>query len=554
MLGEVLLTGLESALQATAHVFIICAGGALCQKHLSLESRKGLSGLVMRLFLPCLLISRVSPTATAENLVSWWPVIVFCLTYSAVGTLIGAAIGILLRRFLWPELTWAHLRFIMTGCAFSNNTSIPLALLTSLVQTSDFYASEFDDEEEALEQGTAYIMLYTLCISVVRWTVGYWLLDIDKSELYHFLQDSPAPEDVKETIESTLQDSPSEVAYRPSDRSSIPFISAGTIGDMITSSSREASASGTSPGCREHEMVPIPPLVCARTPTDHGASDGSVAWHPLDISRLTTSRDGGENPTNDHDVLPCSQPAKSEHVHNDHHTKDLSENEGCEPEIDKASPSLSWKARLGKVMSPPLWASVIALIIGLTPLRHYFFGDDAIFKPVVTSALSTVGAATVPCILIVLGADLWAELQMYRAERRKQKSANDNSRVADVTPPVAPSVAHAANPSGAKESELQPPPMFSMWQLFVAVVVGRLLVCPAVMIPLTVAFFPVIPDEPVMRFILLIETAGPTAINVSVMAKLFGVFERDIARLFIMVYPCAVLTLTMWMAVCVNLV
>ena len=66
----------------------------------------------------------------------------------------------------------------------------------------------------------------------------------------------------------------------------------------------------------------------------------------------------------------------------------------------------AWRSR-GPVISPPLVAVTIALFIGLIPqVQALFFGPNAPLGLTVTAALSSLGACTVPCILLTLGAQV----------------------------------------------------------------------------------------------------------------------------------------------------
>lgn len=58
-------------------------------------------------------------------------------------------------------------------------------------------------------------------------------------------------------------------------------------------------------------------------------------------------------------------------------------------------------------MSPPLVATVLAVIVGLAPpLQGLFFGPDAPFKLTITSALNAFANCAIPSTLLVLGAQL----------------------------------------------------------------------------------------------------------------------------------------------------
>ena len=63
--------------------------------------------------------------------------------------------------------------------------------------------------------------------------------------------------------------------------------------------------------------------------------------------------------------------------------------------------------RCPAALNPPMVASVLAFAVGLTPpLQALFFGPDAPLALVVTSALEGFGQCAIPCILLVMGAQV----------------------------------------------------------------------------------------------------------------------------------------------------
>jgi predicted permease len=64
---------------------------------------------------------------------------------------------------------------------------------------------------------------------------------------------------------------------------------------------------------------------------------------------------------------------------------------------------------LGTALSPPLVAVAVAVVVGLVPALHaLLFGPDAPLRLTVTATLASLGACTVPCILLTLGAQVRA--------------------------------------------------------------------------------------------------------------------------------------------------
>ncbi|KAI8336105.1 auxin efflux carrier [Chlamydoabsidia padenii] len=68
-----------------------------------------------------------------------------------------------------------------------------------------------------------------------------------------------------------------------------------------------------------------------------------------------------------------------------------------------------WKRAVFKLhsyMSPPLYAAVLALVVGLSPLHPLLFDEHAFLYPSVTKAIQSCGKVAVPLILICLGSQL----------------------------------------------------------------------------------------------------------------------------------------------------
>ncbi|KAG2237449.1 hypothetical protein INT48_009578 [Thamnidium elegans] len=58
-------------------------------------------------------------------------------------------------------------------------------------------------------------------------------------------------------------------------------------------------------------------------------------------------------------------------------------------------------------MSPPLYAALLALFVGLfPPLKHLMYDEDSFFYASITKAIESCGKASVPIVLVCLGAQL----------------------------------------------------------------------------------------------------------------------------------------------------
>jgi predicted permease len=148
-------------LKACCSVLLICGFGAILTNSdiIGKQWRKGTSDTCKNCFLPALLLSKVAPAISFSSFASWWPLPIFAMLYISV----GFAAGMLLSRVAGISDVNKQ-RFVCVACAFPNTTSIPLALLHTILSG--------DDEQK----GVTYILFYTLFMSAFRWSVAYPML------------------------------------------------------------------------------------------------------------------------------------------------------------------------------------------------------------------------------------------------------------------------------------------------------------------------------------------------------------------------------------------
>ncbi|SAL95228.1 hypothetical protein [Absidia glauca] len=146
--------------------------------------------------------------------------------------------------------------------------------------------------------------------------------------------------------------------------------------------------------------------------------------------------------------------------------------------------------KLHSYMSPPLYAAVLALVVGLSPLRPLFFNEHAFLYPTVTKAIQSCGKAAVPLILICLGSQLtWI----------------------------------AQEPSSS-----------SSLRVVVASLVTRM-VAPAIVIGIVVTTLNLsikidLLQDPMFVVCIIILGSTPTAINLSQITQVSGMFEQEMMQ------------------------
>ncbi|KAG9295712.1 hypothetical protein G9A89_001729 [Geosiphon pyriformis] len=153
-----------------------------------------------------------------------------------------------------------------------------------------------------------------------------------------------------------------------------------------------------------------------------------------------------------------------------------------------------------KIMNPPLYAALIALVVGTTPqLKSLFFGPHAPFYPTITRAMIFIGDTAVPLTLLALGAQL---NNQPRKEGRQTFSAVS------------------------------------------LVMTGRFLIMPIIGISLVMLTRSWYIDDPMLWFALMLFASGPTAVNCVNITQFTGAFQDEMATLLFYSYITFALGLT----------
>lgn len=168
------------------------------------------------------------------------------------------------------------------------------------------------------------------------------------------------------------------------------------------------------------------------------------------------------------------------------------------------------RALADKLLSPPIVAMLVGAGVGVCPpLKGLFHGAGAPLA-MVTAAADLLGAAAIPCAMLVLGANL----------------ARGPGRGGVGAPVVA------------------------------AVSLVRLVVMPGVGVGLVLLlkWAGLLPRDPVFRLVLLLEAATPSAMNLVIMCQLHGRGEQAMAATLFWEYVFSILSLTVWVSIFLYLV
>ncbi|XP_022641610.1 protein PIN-LIKES 3 [Vigna radiata var. radiata] len=154
------------------------------------------------------------------------------------------------------------------------------------------------------------------------------------------------------------------------------------------------------------------------------------------------------------------------------------------------------------LIAPSTMAAIMGVTIGIVPqFRKILVGDQALLN-VVQDTLTMLGDASVPAMVLLLGANLL---------------------------------------KGLKGIGKQVP-------LIVGIIVVKFVALPAIGVGIvkSAIHFNLIPHEPLYQFVLLLQYALPPAIVVSTITQMFGVGEGECSAIMLATYACSAVLLTLW--------
>ncbi|EOX90622.1 Auxin efflux carrier family protein isoform 1 [Theobroma cacao] len=160
---------------------------------------------------------------------------------------------------------------------------------------------------------------------------------------------------------------------------------------------------------------------------------------------------------------------------------------------------------LEELMAPPTLGAILGFIFGATTwLRNLIIGEGAPLR-VIQDSIKLLGDGTIPCITLILGANLI---------------------------------------QGLRSSAIKP-------LIIVGVVCVRYVILPAVGIWIVKAAgnLGFLPPDPLFHYVLMIQFTVPPAMNIGTMTQLFDVGQEECSVLFLWTYLAAGLALTTWSTV-----
>lgn len=177
---------------------------------------------------------------------------------------------------------------------------------------------------------------------------------------------------------------------------------------------------------------------------------------------------------------------------------------------------VDWARSIHQSMTPPLYAALLALIVGLVPfLKQLMY--HSILYPTITSAIQSCSKASVPITLVCLGAQL--------KDISSQTSSSSDAAL-------------ELEEGQQQERQVDPKP--------IATAIGiRMGLVPLIVIPLVLAFVKYngvawssvsVATDPVFGVMMIILGCTPTAINLVQISQVTGAFEKEMLRVLFWSY------------------
>jgi len=180
---------------------------------------------------------------------------------------------------------------------------------------------------------------------------------------------------------------------------------------------------------------------------------------------------------------------------------------------------------LWEFMNPPLWAMLAALLVASVPtLQELFFTPGTFVESSVTRAVKQSGNVAVPLILVVLGANL-AGNTIPKSEVDPNLSAGHHKATAR----------HERN-------------------ILIAALVSRMVVPTIIVAPilaLAAKFLPIsLLDDPIFIIVCFLLAGAPSALQLSQICQLNGVYEDVMAKILFWSYVVVILPSTLILVIC----
>ncbi|CAI5930362.1 unnamed protein product [Closterium sp. NIES-64] len=489
------------------------------------DARKSLSKLVFTVFLPAIIFVNLGEAISFENLLKWWFIPVNVVLASVLGCLLGMLVAWLTD--CPPE--FFRLVFVLTG--IGNMGNMPLVLLSAVCSDA---RNPFGGHNECNKLGTAYISLGMWMAAIVMWSTVYNILappeewlpgyvrPLDHFGIDHKYVDAPmVPYHEEDDSDSDDGDADGEGGEEGWE---VPGGWEAALGVGVEAVSSRPLVPGE--GKRAHHTT----AAAAAAVSGGAVADGTAGLHAPLLAGTPQAAGGAEGRTGA--AVPRLGSVGGMEAGQQQQRSEGSVRGGrvfggsslgssvartASRSLRKASVALLVRApnTVGEVLKalhiydvfrPPVLAACLAMLLGMVPqLDFLFFHRDGALR-FLTDALAVLGQAMIPCILLVLGANL-------------------------VKGPGASAL-----------------PM----RTTLAVVVTRLVVVPLLGIAIVlcadrVGLLP--PGDKMFRFVLLLQHAMPSSIQIGTACSLRGFGEQEVSAVLFFQHISAVFTMAVYLFV-----
>eukprot|EP01036_Dinobryon_divergens_P024756 gene24756-33231_t len=180
-----------------------------------------------------------------------------------------------------------------------------------------------------------------------------------------------------------------------------------------------------------------------------------------------------------------------------------------------------WKQLFQRIFNPPVIASMLGLVCGcIKPLSGLFVPVGSLFNPIF-DAVNTIGNAYLPCVLLILTGSLTASSVSSSSSKEKEDKGEEGSKKS-----IFQSLARKAEDN--KDFAME---VFSVYFSKLAAALFR--------------------SDPILLYVLLLETCMPSAQNLTVILQLQGkkAAATRLARVLMLVYVLGVPAMSYWLVV-----
>ncbi|KPA82730.1 putative transporter [Leptomonas pyrrhocoris] len=521
-----LYVGLMIVTATTVGKIMLCAiAGMLVSRYFSNPepSKKGLSYIAMKIFLPCLLFTNLCLNVTWEQLGKfYWAPLFSCLPMA-----LGFLCSFIVRVFLTRDYRYV----LLLGSTFQNGLTFPVSILLNLKGIEWFTGQAVVDAE-------SYIFLYNILCSIGLWAVGDTMIGWAKG---------------KEVAEAEAEKEKLEMARRREH-----YRAMGASGEALAYQNRSFSYPFESPRTEPEEEDEA--LASPMSPRTAAERRDATAREQLGWYRPARRQDRPIVPPEGSPVIMLDGEMNIE-------------------DVTEVRPSGGEKARrmahtvIKSLKSPPVLSSLIALFISLTPplrwLAQSFLGESLI------GGMKLIGEGAIPLQLLVLGLTIVASRPPDEEDTGKNPPAAPTPATASAT--AAPAVAAASNPispntvappataitsAPAADSanahvdddanacvqwittKVSPQVIFT-W----STVTLRLTVIPAICFGVlhVLVRTGLMPNERPFLLSMLVASCSPSAINSSLICAMHGYRAREYSRMIFCMYVSAIFSSTIWL-------